>query len=139
MSTHFSFAEQFKSAICHEIEVTEDGVGRYVVDVPFMFEDGDHYVIVAERDGEGWALTDEGHTLMHLSYTMPQFNNKKPKAVINRVLRMHRVENERGELRRPFKPEQAADALFGFVQAITQVMDTAFLMQQERVSGPHRG
>ena len=47
---------------------------------------------------------------------------------------MHRIANEQGELRRPFKPEQAADALFGFAQAITQVMDTAFLAQRERVA-----
>ena len=134
MSTVVSFAEQFRSAICREIELAEDSPDRYVVDVPFMFDDGDHYVIIAEHDGKGWTLTDEGHTLMHLSYTMPKFNNKRPKEIIDRVLRMHGVENERGELRKPFKPEHAADALFGFAQAITQVMDTAFLAQRERVA-----
>ncbi len=134
MSTVVSFAEQFKSAICRGIELAEDSPDRYTIDVPFMFDDGDHYVIIAERDGEDWALTDEGHTLMHLSYAMPKFNSKRPKEIIDRVLRMHRVENERGELRKLFKPEHAADALFGFAQAITQVMDTAFLAQRARVA-----
>ena len=133
MSTLASFATQLRSAICQEVEIAEDSAGRYLVHVPFMFADGDHYVIIAEHDGAGWAFTDEGHTLMHLSYTMPRLN-KKSREIIDRVLQTHRVENEQGVLRRPFKPELAADALFEFAQAITQVMDTSFLATRERAA-----
>ena len=135
MSTLASFATQLRSAICQEVEIAEDSAGRYLVHVPFMFADGDHYVIIAEHDGAGWAFTDEGHTLMHLSYTLPRLT-KKPSEIIDRVLQTHRVENEQGVLRRPFKPELAADALFEFALAITQVMDTSFLATRERVSSP---
>lgn len=132
MSESVSFAEQFKSAIYREVELAEHGLDRYAVHVPFTFDDGDHYVVLAERDGEGWAFTDEGHTLMHLSYTTPQFDRGNRKAVIDRVLRMHRVRNEQGELRKPFTPERAGDALFEFTQAITRVMDVSFLTRKER-------
>lgn len=133
MSEATSFAEQFKSAICREVELAEHGLDRYAVHVPFTFDDGDHYVVLAERDGEGWAFTDEGHTLMHLSYAAPDFDKGGKQTVIDRVLRMHRVRNERGELRKPFTPERAGDALFEFTQAITQVMDVSFLSRKERM------
>ena len=132
MSEATSFAEQFRAAVCQEVSLVQHGLDRYVVHVPFTFDDGDHYVVVAERDGEEWAFTDEGHTLMHLSYTAPQFDRGNRRAIIDRVLRLHRVRENHGELRVAFTPEHAGDALFSFVQAITQVMDVSFL-SRERV------
>lgn len=132
MSMAVSFAEQFRNAVSNEIELAGDGLDRYVVHVPFTFDDGDHYVVVAERDGEEWAFTDEGHTLMHLSYTLPNFDTGSRKTAIDRILRMRRVRNDGGELRKPFKPERAGDALFEFAQAITQVMAASFLSRKER-------
>lgn len=132
MSGATSFVEQFKAAVCQEVSLAQHGLDRYIVHVPFTFDDGDHYVVVAERDGEEWAFTDEGHTLMHLSYTAPQFDRGNRRAIIDRVLRLHRVQENQGELRVAFTPERAGDALFSFVQAITQVMDVSFL-SRERV------
>ena len=132
MSAAVSFAEQFRNAVSNEIALADDGLDRYIVHVPFTFDDGDHYVVVAKRDGEDWAFTDEGHTLMHLSYTLPNFDSGGRKTAIDRVLRMRRVQNDGGELRKPFTPERAGDALFEFAQAITQVMAASFLSRKER-------
>ena len=37
---------------------------------PFQFEDGDFFSIVLKNENGKWFLTDEGHTLMHLSYEL---------------------------------------------------------------------
>lgn len=132
MSEATSFVDQFRAAVCQEVSLAQHGLDRYVVHVPFTFDDGDHYVVVAERDGEEWAFTDEGHTLMHLSYTAPQFDKGNRRSIIDRILRLHRVQENQGELRVAFTPERAGDAFFSFVQAITQVMDVSFL-SRERV------
>ena len=41
---------------------------RYQVFTPFLFDDGDHLVIVLKRNNSHWVLSDEGHTYMHLTY-----------------------------------------------------------------------
>ena len=37
---------------------------------PFRFDDGDHFGIVLKKEGQGWILSDEANTLMHLSYQL---------------------------------------------------------------------
>ena len=130
MTSAPSFVEQFSKAICQEVQLVEHGLDRYIVHVPFPFDDGNHYVVVAERDEEGWVLTDEGHTFMHLSYSVPQFDSGNRKSIIDRVLRVHRIQDVQGELRVPFTPERAGDALFSLIQAITQVTDVSFLSRE---------
>lgn len=44
------------------------GDGRVAILSPFTFDDGDRFPIVLERIGDRWRLTDEGGTVMHLSY-----------------------------------------------------------------------
>ncbi len=46
------------------VDIEREGADRYIVHVPFMFDDGDHPVIVLKKRGGRWLFTDEGHTLM---------------------------------------------------------------------------
>ena len=62
----------FKKAVCDAVEIVPRG-NKYVVQVPFTFADGDHYVVMLAQEGDRWVLTDAGHTFMHLSYTQPDF------------------------------------------------------------------
>jgi hypothetical protein len=36
----------FKESACGEIEVAASGLGRFIVHVPFTFDDGDHFVVL---------------------------------------------------------------------------------------------
>ena len=60
--------EEFKIRVCEQIDLEPEGEGRFLVSTPFSFDDGDHFTIVLRREGEGWILSDEASTLMHLSY-----------------------------------------------------------------------
>jgi len=57
----------FKHKVCEELRVASEGINRYRVFTPFMFNDGDHLSILLKRQNQQWVLSDEGHTLMHLT------------------------------------------------------------------------
>src|SRR5438309_1665811 len=68
-----SVTENFRSRVGEQVSLEPEGSGRYRVLTPFRFEDGDHFSIVLKRDQAGrWFLSDEGHTIMHLSYWLDE-------------------------------------------------------------------
>jgi hypothetical protein len=101
---------------------------------PFRFEDGDHFGIVLKREGEGWILSDEASTLMHLSYWLDEddVESGNRQEIIEGSLSEFSVENRQGELVIPISGVNFGDALFNFVQALTKVTDVSFL-SRERV------
>lgn len=66
--TEHDILQAFKEKVCREVEIEKQGLDRYIIYTPFAFDDGDHYVVLLKRENNKWVLTDEGHTLMHLSY-----------------------------------------------------------------------
>jgi Domain of unknown function DUF1828 len=130
-----SIRDDFKKTVCEQIELAPQGEGRFLVKSPFRFEDGDHYVIALKKEGEGWILTDEANTFMHLSYWMDtdalegQGNRKE---IVDNSLSLFSVENRDGELVKPIIEGRFGDALFNFIQALTRVTDVS-LLTRERV------
>jgi hypothetical protein len=126
--------ESFRQKVSREIDLEAEGLDRYIVYTPFMFDDGDHYVVVLrrDRDREQWVLTDEAHTFMHLSYADVDLTQGTRRKVIDQALTSYRVENNGGELRLAVPDEAFGDALFTMVQAIGRITGTA-LWTRERV------
>jgi hypothetical protein len=60
--------DDFRARICEQVDLEQEGEGRFRVLTPFRFEDGDHFGIILKHRGDHWILTDEASTLMHLSY-----------------------------------------------------------------------
>ena len=61
----------FSKSVCSQISLVQEGLNRYRVFTPFYFDDGDHLAIVLKKDESGqMVFSDEGHTLMHISYDM---------------------------------------------------------------------
>lgn len=50
--------DDFKARVCEQIYLEPEGNHRFLVNTPFRFEDGDHFVIVLKRDGDRWILSD---------------------------------------------------------------------------------
>jgi len=120
----------FKESVCDEVELVSAGIDRYLVHVPFTFEDGDHYVVLLKRDDGQWVLTDEGHTFMHVSYDVPEFDRGTRRAIVDRVLGGLGLEDRQGELRLRVPEERYGDALFSYLQAITRITDVSFLTRE---------
>jgi hypothetical protein len=124
----------FKTKVCEKIRLASEGVDRYRVFTPFLFEDGDHLAIVLRRDNSSWALSDEGHTYMHLTYDLDEKDLQRGtwQKVITNTLSMFSVEDRDGELLLRVADDRFGNALYSFIQALMKVTDVSFL-SRERV------
>ena len=124
----------FRKSVGAQIELVAQGVDRYLVHTPFLFDDGDHYVVLLKLMPTGFVLSDEGHTFMHVSYDVPQFDQGTRGSIIDRVLTSYRIENDQGELLLTINDDRYGDALFSYVQAITRITDVSFVQAITRIT-----
>lgn len=124
----------FRERVCSSIRIAKEGTERFRVFTPFMFEDGDHFSVVLRRGKDGWNLSDEGHTYMHLSYDLDERDLQRGnrQKIISNTLSYFYVEDRDGELRATVRDEAFGDALYSFVQALAKISDISFL-SRERV------
>ncbi|MFH1264394.1 MAG: DUF1828 domain-containing protein [Planctomycetota bacterium] len=131
--------DAFRKKVCEHIEIESEGVNRYAVYTPFMFDDGDHFVTLLqkEKDDSGWVITDDGHTLMHLGYSGVDMSSGTRARIVEESLAAHSVENRAGELRIAVPGEEFGDALYSYLQALSRIA-TVPQMTQERVASTFR-
>ena len=124
----------FKRKVTEKLSLFSEGIDRYRVFTPFMFEDGDHLGIVMKRKNGGWVLSDEGHTYMHLTYDLEEKDLQKGtrQKIITNALSMFSVEDLEGELVIPIQNDRYGDALYNFIQALLKITDLTYL-SRERV------
>jgi len=118
-----------------EIDVRKRGLSDYRIDAPFYFADGDALkIILRSEPGNSWSLTDEGHTLMYLSYHDTEINNSPARQLLlDKILSSHFMECQGGRLVMPdVRIEDIAAAVFTFAQGILKVGDMT-LWKRERV------
>ena len=127
----------FRAKVCHDIELEQAGIDRFVVHTPFQFDDGDHYVIVLRRESGSWLLTDEAHTFMHLSYDDVDIGQGARSRLIEQALATYGLESHSGELRVVVPGGQFGDALFSMVQGLDRI-SSATLWTRERVRSTFR-
>lgn len=122
----------FREKVSGMLHLAREGVDRYRVFTPFLFEDGDHLSIVLKRDGGMWALSDEGHTYMHLTYDLDERDLHKGtrQRIITNALSVFAVEDRDGELLLRVPEERYGDALYSFVQALIKVSDVTYLTRE---------
>ncbi len=122
--------KEFKQKVCEEIDVEPEGLTRFVIYTPFMFDDGDHFVIVLKRLANRWIFTDEGHTFMHMSYSEIDVSHGTRKSIIDQTLLNFNVVNESGEFCLDVSNEAFGDGLFSFIQALVKISDIAYLTRE---------
>ncbi|MDP8238856.1 MAG: DUF1828 domain-containing protein [Candidatus Hatepunaea meridiana] len=124
--------QDFKRKVCDEVRLFSEGLERYRVFTPFMFEDGDHLAIVLKRENNKWILTDEGHTYMHLTYDIDEKDLQEGtrSKIINNVLSTFSVDDRNGELIVNVRDGQFGNALYSYVQALLKISDLTFLSRE---------
>jgi hypothetical protein len=122
----------FRDKVCAKIRLASEGMDRYRVFTPFLFEDGDHLAIVLKRENSAWILTDEGHTYMHLTYELDEKDlvRGSRQKIISNTLSTFRVEDRDGELALPIPDGRFGDALYSFIQALLRVSDVSYLTRE---------
>ncbi|MEK6674046.1 MAG: DUF1828 domain-containing protein [Planctomycetota bacterium] len=123
--------KDFQEKAGRTVRVTPEGLNRYRVFTPFLFDDGDHLCIVLHRREQNWLLSDEGHTFMHLTYELDEKSllAGTRNRIITSALASFGVEDAAGELRLRVPDDRFGDALYSFVQALLKVSDVRFLSQ----------
>lgn len=119
----------FKQKVCDSLRIASEGMNRYRVFTPFLFEDGDHFAIVLKRENNTWVLSDEGHTYMHLTYDLDEKDMQKGTRakIITNALTAFTVNDRNGELIITIPDDRYGDALYNFVQALMKISDISFL------------
>jgi len=120
--------------VCAKVRLASEGLDRYRVFTPFLFEDGDHLAIVLKREQSCWTLSDEGHTYMHLTYDLDEKDLQRGtrQKVITNTLSTFQIQDRDGELLLPVQDDRYGDALYSFIQALLKVSDISYL-SRERV------
>jgi len=124
----------FRDKVCEQIQLVPEGINRYRVFSPFLFEDGDHLAIVLKRIGNNWRLSDEGHTYMQLTYDIDEkdLHRGTRQRIISNTLSTFFVNDSNGELLIDITDDRYGDSLYSFIQAIIRISDISYL-SRERV------
>lgn len=132
--TTAAIEKDFKKKISDQVSLAPEGLHRYRVFTPFQFEDGDHLAIVMRRERDKWVLADEGHTFMHLTYSIEENSLQRGtrSKIITTTLSAFSIADRAGELVLDIEHDQFGDALFSFIQALLKISDVTYL-SQERV------
>jgi len=127
---------EFKEKVCNRLRLGGEGVNRFRVFTPFLFDDGDHLVVVLKKEPGGWLLSDEGHTYMHLTYDLEEKDLQRGtrQKIITNALSAFGVEDRRGELVMRVRGGGYGDALYSFVQALLKISDITYLSRERVVS-----
>lgn len=124
----------FRQRVGEQINLIEEGYSRYRVFTPFLFPDGDHLSIILKMIGKEWILSDEGHTLMRLTYEIDYHDllRGNRQKIIENVISTFGVSNHEGELSICIQDSSYGNALFNLVQSLIKISDVAYL-QRERI------
>lgn len=127
--------ESFRQSACRDITLVPEGTDRYRVFSPFMFPDGDHVALVLKREDSGWVLSDEGHTMMHLSYRMEDQDphSEKRKEIINDIYAEHGIEERKGEFICLVQDEQCGDDVVRMAEGLMKLYSGASLFPDIKV------
>ena len=128
-----SIERDFRDKVSAQIRIAAEGVDRFRVMTPFLFDDGDHLAIVLKREGPRWVLSDEAHTYMHLTYDLDErdLHTGTRQKIISNALSLFHVEDRDGELVLDVPDSRYGDALYSFVQALLRICDVSYLSREQ--------
>lgn len=124
--------KDFRERVCERLRISSEGINRFRVFTPFMFEDGDHLSILLKSENGRWLLSDEGHTFMHLTYDIEEKDLRQGtrQKIITNALSVFEVQDREGELCIVIKNDDYGNALYSFIQALLRITDITYLSRE---------
>ena len=125
--------QDFHNSVSAKVRLVPEGVERYRVFTPFLFDDGDHLAVVMKKEGERWVLSDEAHTYMRLTDEINggDSHGATQQKIVTNTLSMFQVEDRNGELVLEVPDGRYGDALYSFIQALLKVSDISYLSLEQ--------
>lgn len=121
--------EKLCSFMCADIRLLERK-GRVLITTPFVFPDGDSYVLYLDEMPSGLLrISDAGHTMMHMSYEndVDKYRQGTRGKLFEQVIANGQVKEIDGEIFLETSPEEIGSAIFRLSQTITSITDLNFL------------
>ncbi|GAB4206413.1 MAG: hypothetical protein Fur0023_16280 [Bacteroidia bacterium] len=127
---------KIKNSVCEKINIIPEGINRYQVFTPFTFDDGDNYVVILKIQNDNIIITDEGHTLMHLSYKLDinSFFKGNKNKILNSILNQFDLLLDDGEIKIISKIDNIGNAFYSFIQGIIKITDISYLSKEKSKS-----
>ncbi|MCY3850167.1 MAG: DUF1828 domain-containing protein [Acidimicrobiaceae bacterium] len=116
--------------LCEDIEVEQRSDDELMLRTHFVFPDGDGYPFhLSEAPAGGLRLSDQGHTLMHISYEhdIDSFLDGTRGMLLERIVSESWVEHNDGVFCMDTSVERLPEAIFAFGQALTRIYDLTLL------------
>lgn len=121
--------ENMKRFVSTSFSVEERGINAYLVHTGFFFPDGDELHIVLRLVDGRWILTDNGHTLMWLSYE--DFNMTPAReSLLRKAVESNFLTLDEDCISVDVDPSNGSAALRSMVQALLQIADLLYLDRQ---------
>ena len=110
-------ARDLQAQISQSLYVDTDQQGQHYIATPFAFDDGDEPVVALIEDGSNQALlSDLGNTFFRMSY-----ESRPDPGEVSRILADAGISQHNGELTKPLRQGQYAEAVLGFVHALLKI------------------
>ena len=116
--------------LCEEVQVDARPDGALMLRTHFTFPDGDGYPFhLSEAPSGGLRLSDQGHTLMHISYEhdIDSFLNGTRGMLLERIAGESGIGQDGGVFSVDTVPDRLPEAIFHFGQALTRIYDLTLL------------
>lgn len=118
---------KIEMSIHSSVVFEELGIDEYLLHTGFTYPDGDElHIVLTLKDG-GMVLSDEGHTMMWLSYEDFNMTDTR-KRLFDKIIEQNNVEYDAGRISVLFtQAENAGQAAYSISQAILQIADLRYL------------
>lgn len=104
-----------------KINLKEKRPGLWQVLIPFYHEDGDMVeVFITPLDNNVFRISDQGFTLMRLSYSY-DIDTPNKERIFNTIISSYKIQNDRGNLYLDIGSEHLYPALMQFIGAVLKV------------------
>lgn len=122
-----SMLDEIRTSICSVYGFEETVPGRYLVHTGMYYDDGDElHIVMAVSDGE-ITMTDEGHTMMWLSFEEHRFSDYSTD-LLNGIMGQNGVSLDDGVMSVSVNsPGDVGPALASLIQSMIQASDLRYL------------
>ena len=116
-------------SICGQIVVRPEHPGRWEIELPTTFPNGDGFLVLLEEISDRLVLRDTGHTLFQLANAGMEIDTPARHEHLERILRTSQVSIDEGELLLHSTKEHIGEDLWRFSSAIQQIIDLRVMSQ----------
>jgi hypothetical protein len=125
--------EALEAKLCEAFAVTPSGDGRWVVQTPLLYDDGDALAVFVTRSEDRWLITDEGMTASHLFFDAFEPTEARLERLRAVVTSAGAEMDDQCAIRIAIDGDTVSAYDIGdFLQAIAQVRGAAVAMNVER-------